>query len=49
MRWQRIFGEWIITTFHNISGIATITVFMNGDSACLATGDDARNVEHWME
>ena len=38
-----------LKTLKNDSDINAIVVFMNGDRACLASGDDGKNVKLWME
>lgn len=39
----------VLKTLNNNTDINTISVFMNGDHACLASGDDANNIKLWME
>ena len=39
----------VITTLQSDSNISVMTVFMNGDKACLATDKNDGSVKLWME
>ena len=39
----------VLTTLNNDSYINAVAVFMNGDRACVASGDVVGNVKLWME
>ena len=40
---------WVMKTLDNDSGIHAMAIFVNGDRACMATGDYANNIKLWME
>ena len=53
--WDKTIKIWdlesqlVMTTLHNNSSITAMAVFMNGNEACLATGDTGKNVKLWMK
>ena len=39
----------VMATLDNHLGIYAIAIFVNGNRACMATGDHANNVKLWMK